>query len=1379
MGNPTPEAGPRGLALLSLDSGQFENLSCLSQLFILRENLRTYEADNDLDEDSVKAYEVFDLIVGTGSGGLVACLLGPLRMSASQAIEAYMRLHAAVFSQGKISNQERSHRLQDALQALIEEHLTPEEQATHLTEFSKIVPGCMIVVTALPTANIQYSSSFRTFRGRRSGAPPCTLAEALLSTLAFPNLFSGVSIKQGFISQSFRAVDSVHCCPLEVLVEETQGVFRKDTAASVALIVSIGAGGRYGGDAEDSENSSTDLASSCHLLSEHFGKSFQGHPEIFVRFNFDGFLSLPGLSGGDIMSHTLAYMRNAAVAEKLDKVVDCLNERKGHLKVTELLFPKVGRLDTIEDNLSHVRDEIDHSVRKSIIGWLAAGYSIEDELATLSDSVHHDSGKWLIESPEMLSWLSGQNRLFFVKGPPGCGKTILAFIVNRYLRDDLHNAAFPIFIKYSANFTVEIILSRFAVQLLHHAGPVPSELRDLYDRNRIDIQVLTNFIKSTLESFDSPTFLVLDALDEFNSSSQNELVMTLLDLSPRLHLFITSRHIPQHFQQNCFPLTILLESSNQADLESYIKCQLDCLPFLKYGLGSLLVEYDVKKASNGIFLLAYLHTHEIKDCRSLMRAQHVAACLPTTPHERYHLSIERLHTKPFHDCMLAFHTLMWVWAAKRPLTLGELCLAVASSTEDLANQNIRDAVVPESILLALCDGLVITDNNYFEFVHLTLREYLNDYGPEIFEDILPTLGPGCLGFLNASRPPAIISEWSDMHRRYSVPCWTSIDHQFFYYCAIFWGEHARGNSGDFLKQFLYLLKSSPRYSLCARIHFEYEPGHHWLAEWSPRYTPLHWAVSLGLEDCVKYLVQGSLTSSFHAKTVCGASLFMGADPRDDQGQSPLSLACQHGHAEIVQFLLAQETVDVNSQDDWGISPLSWACRHSYPDIVQLLLNVNACDKKEQSPLCFACDNANIVRLLLTRETLDINSCGKRWPTLLIWACQSRHTDIVHQLLNRSNLNPNVRDTWGDSALLKACARGDASMVRLLLTRIDIDINACNKSGDSPLLSVCIRGHAEIVSLLLTRDDINVNIVDSQGNTSLALACMHGHTEVVEQLLARSTLEVNTRDEMGVSPLIWACKRSNADIVRLLISREDLDVNICGLYDRSPLFRACEWGQTDIAQILLSNICLRGIVFNLNLALAALKSLNVNACDQCGRLPLIKAYDRGHSDIVHLLLARDDIDVNACDEAYARNDIQFGVSTDSHPGNSLLAFACRRGSLEVVRLLLDREDVDVNACDDKGDSPLVWACDRGDTDIVKLLLTRGTLNINAGDSLGNTPLMLACRLGHTDIVQSLFSRSDLDINATDQYGKSAFAWALERGRSNIVQMLSDKQSKFSS
>ncbi|XP_052067759.1 uncharacterized protein LOC127707249 [Mytilus californianus] len=81
------------------------------------------------------------------------------------------------------------------------------------------------------------------------------------------------------------------------------------------------------------------------------------------------------------------------------------------------------------------------------------------------------------------------------------------------------------------------------------------------------------------------------------------------------------------------------------------------------------------------------------------------------------------------------------------------------------------------------------------------------------------------------------------------------------------------------------------------------------------------------------------------------------DERKDSGESPLFIACQKNHKEIVQILIDNEA-DINKCRDDGLSPLSVACQKNHKEIVKLLLD-NKADTNLQaadgtSPLFVAC-----------------------------------------------------------------------------------------------------------------------------------------------------------------------------------------------------------------------------------------------------------------------------------------------------------------------------------------------------------------------------------------------------------------------------------------
>ncbi|KAH0551380.1 hypothetical protein GP486_007405, partial [Trichoglossum hirsutum] len=195
-GEPNP-VDTTGLCLLSLDGGGVRGLSTLYILKCLMTKLN--QARQAADLPSVKPCEVFDLIGGTSTGGLIAIMLGRLEMDVDNCISAYISLIKTVFEEksswlpvgwvGKIKAQFDSKSLKSAIEEVIR---SKGASTADLFNDGKL-RGCRTFVCAVAkeTAGITRLKSY-TLPDERDIA--ATICEAALATSAATGFFDAVSI---------------------------------------------------------------------------------------------------------------------------------------------------------------------------------------------------------------------------------------------------------------------------------------------------------------------------------------------------------------------------------------------------------------------------------------------------------------------------------------------------------------------------------------------------------------------------------------------------------------------------------------------------------------------------------------------------------------------------------------------------------------------------------------------------------------------------------------------------------------------------------------------------------------------------------------------------------------------------------------------------------------------------------------------------------------------------------------------------------------------------------------------------------------------------------------------------------------------------------
>jgi len=205
------------LNILSLDGGGVRGLSSLLILRRIMSQLHLKHDPEDEDDAPILPCDQFDLICGTSTGGIIALMLGRLRMSVDECIDAYINLSKEVFDDRKSFPEPRGlgGRAQYAASAM-EERMkdlirlkTGDEDAKMKDPLMKKCCKTFVVAIARDCADGP-PFKFRTYSTEEFAANNCTIWQAARATSAATTFFDPVTIgKPGItyiVSYRFKLV---------------------------------------------------------------------------------------------------------------------------------------------------------------------------------------------------------------------------------------------------------------------------------------------------------------------------------------------------------------------------------------------------------------------------------------------------------------------------------------------------------------------------------------------------------------------------------------------------------------------------------------------------------------------------------------------------------------------------------------------------------------------------------------------------------------------------------------------------------------------------------------------------------------------------------------------------------------------------------------------------------------------------------------------------------------------------------------------------------------------------------------------------------------------------------------------------------------------
>lgn len=358
------------------------------------------------------------------------------------------------------------------------------------------------------------------------------------------------------------------------------------------------------------------------------------------------------------------------------------------------------------------------------------------------------TGAWLATSEDFETWSQRDHGVFWLRGLPGCGKTVLTSTVVEYIQRSLVSknnsialAYFYIDYRDPAKQSLDACLATIVRQLINQNPQGIKQLEKLneqkqrsFSRNLTAAEYIG--IIERLADMQTKFYIVIDALDE------------ALDPEPFVHAFIqlTSREcgtpiailvssgnstILQHLLLSVATQHVLVSSEKNDDVRHFITTEVK----KRFTSGKLnvpnqeLIDLTISKLvarADGLFLQASLLLDFVfagKTSRSIRKA---LTELPNGLEGTYETILRRITSENRRHVNEIRRSLQWLSMSFLPLTLKMLVEAAAIDSDDLSLDT--EACMDELDLVGMLSSLVLVDWNTtppaVSLAHQTVHEYL-------------------------------------------------------------------------------------------------------------------------------------------------------------------------------------------------------------------------------------------------------------------------------------------------------------------------------------------------------------------------------------------------------------------------------------------------------------------------------------------------------------------------------------------------------------------------------------------------------------------------------------------------------------------------------
>ncbi|KAH7109608.1 ankyrin repeat protein, partial [Dendryphion nanum] len=958
--------------------------------------------------------------------------------------------------------------------------------------------------------------------------------------------------------------------------------------------------------------------------------------------------------------------------------------------------------------------------------------------------------EWLLEDPQYRLWMNEPRGLFWIKGNPGAGKSVLMkFAVMRMNHENPGAIVLSFFLHGRGKILQKTPLGLFRALLNSMLKYFPQYLSDLTklfeDREKRFGSFLENrwdWAEKELQEFmlkvlthgtrNRPVIMFVDALDECGKDVAKGLLTYFKDIMEEIEsngaqvkICFSSRHYPI-LGHGTMP-GISVEERNDKDIRSVIQRK---FKEIEPEARRRQLEKDILLKAQGGFQWAVLVADMIADENATgTKAEKLIEKLASTPEDLEELYTEILSNATDAEKEQMVKLAQWILFSERPLSVQELRDALATDKEmtyttvsELRSDEvwIQPSARFERYVTHISRGLVEFQTREVweqyepgeeepdreaQFIHQSVADHmLNKFlsHSDCVRGSLSQIGAGhfqisrsCFKYLALKE----VLEGDSLSRgKFSVQFPLAPYAVRFLFDHIKQVEQARVSQIDLLSLIpweLDLVSMKKFASIWRKL--DPDTSHAPIGWPFAEATVLHILVALG------------------SKTAFEASIehYDGdMNGRDSGGYTPLLLAIRERHYDLALSLLDWS---MNGKEHHRKSPPQDILMNDDDIPISRFVDVNTKNDEGETPLTVALtESAGDVIFKLIESGAELEYFGAKSALLHYTICQRDEKLLKKLIEKRFSLDGGVYFA------VKELSKGEDKVLESFISRLleagadttklpdfnksveqgvrdepddelddELDDESEDAADNQALILASGQGQTKIVNLLLSYGASPI-YQNEHGDFPLMEATLIRHEKLIETLLQADPSAATMQDDAGDTSLHIAVKHGHKNIVEMLIQKGNHHM-IELLQNRGLVSTEFEHMYRPLLQLKTGNIVHFEVIKRLVINNWTMDYID-NTHHDFVQVQLFEAAKLGHELIIRVIIYISCID--------------FALPLKDKNGQTLLSLAAENGHEAIVKLLLGIGKADPDSRDSDGNTPLSRAASNGHLAIVKLLLDTG-------------------------------------------------------------------------